>query len=206
MDTIKSAVRSVFRVVARVLNSLSGGRITPTMVTYVSLIAHLPVAWLIATYHNVWAAIFLVIFGLFDVLDGELARLQGSSTKNGMLLDSVTDRVKEIMLYIGVSYAIVYGERPRMVVWAVAALGASLLVSYLNAWGEAITAGEPKSHPINKAFRSGIMGFELRMTVLVLGLLSNRLVLACMVIAVLAALTAVQRFIKISHSLTHAQN
>lgn len=206
MDTIRSVVRSVVRMLAQFLNRLSGGHLTPAMVTYTSLFAHIPIAWLIATYHNLWAAGLLVIFGLFDVLDGELARLQGTASQAGMLLDSVTDRVKEVVLYIGIGYAIVHGQRPNMAVWAVAAVGASLLVSYVNAWGEAVTAGQTKSHQINKAFRTGLMGFELRMAVLVIGLLSNRIILASIVVAILAAVTAAQRFFKISQSLDHAQN
>jgi phosphatidylglycerophosphate synthase len=206
MNAIRSAVRAIARAVARFLNAVSGGHITPSMVTYTGLLAHLPIAWLIATTHNVWAAGLLIIFGLFDVLDGELARLQGTTSQAGMLLDSVTDRVKEVLLYLGVSYAIVFGERPHMAVWAVAACGASLLVSYVNAWGEAVSAGQPKSHQINKAFRTGLMGYEVRMFVLVVGLLSNRIILATMVIALLASLTALQRFIKISQSLKHAKN
>jgi phosphatidylglycerophosphate synthase len=205
MNIVKSAVRSVIRRLAKLLNNLTGGRLSPSMVTYTSLLAHLPIAWLIATYHNVWAAGLLVIFGLFDVLDGELARLQGSASQTGMLLDSITDRVKEVMLYIGVGYAIVYSERPHMAVWAVAALGASLLVSYINAWGEAVLSGQ-KTHQVNKAFRSGLMGYELRMTVLFVGLLGNRLILASIVIAVLAAITALQRFVNITQSLKDAQN
>src|SRR6185295_9921593 len=108
MDTIRSAVRAVVRTLARLLNKVTGGHITPAMVTYTSLLAHIPIAWLIATSHNLWAAGLLVVFGLFDVLDGELARLQGSASQAGMLLDSVTDRVKEVLLYVGVSYAIIY--------------------------------------------------------------------------------------------------
>ncbi len=206
MDTIRQMVRSGARTLARLLNGLTGGRLTPSMVTYTSLLAHVLVAWLIAMQHNLWAAGLLVFFGLFDVLDGELARLQGSSSQAGMLLDSVTDRAKEVMLYIGVSYAIVYGERPHMAVWAVAALGASLLVSYVNAWGEAVTAGQAKSHQTNKAFRTGLMGYEVRMAVMVVGLLSDRLILASIVIALLAAVTAVQRFFRITQSLHDAQS
>lgn len=206
METIKAMVRALIRQLAKVLNSLTGGHLTPAMVTYTSLLAHIPIAWLIATYHNLWAAGLLVVFGLFDVLDGELARLQGSASQAGMLLDSITDRAKEVMLYIGVGYAIVYGQRPHMVVWAIAALGASLLVSYVNAWGEAVTAEQPKSHQVNKAFRSGLMGYELRMAVLFVGLLSNRLILASIVIAILAAVTAMQRFVNLTASLKHAQN
>src|SRR5882762_3925703 len=121
LDAVRTLVRSIIRRLARLINVVTGGRVSPNAVTITSLLAHIPIAWLIATRHNVWAAGLLVIFGLFDVLDGELARLQGTTSTAGMLLDSVTDRMKEVLLYTGAAYAIVFGSRPHMAVWAVAA-------------------------------------------------------------------------------------
>jgi len=207
LDAVRTLVRSIIRRLARLINVVTGGRVSPNAVTITGLLAHIPIAWLIATRHNVWAAGLLVIFGLFDVLDGELARLQGTTSTAGMLLDSVTDRMKEVLLYTGAAYAIVFGSRPHMAVWAVAACGASLLVSYTNAWGEAVIAGkQAKDHRLNKAFRTGLMGYEVRMFVLFIGLLSNRVILAVIVIALLAAVTAFQRLIKITQSLNDAKD
>lgn len=199
LNSCKRYVQSIMSTLARVLNNLSGGRLTPNTVTIAGLLAHLPIAWLIATgRHNLLAAALLVVFGLFDTLDGALARLQNSSSKAGMFLDSFTDRVKEVLLYIGVAYAIVALGRPYMAVWAVAACGTSLLVSYSNAWGEAVLGKDRiKSHALNKAFRTGLMSFEIRMSVLVIGVASGRLILAAMVIAILSAMTAFGRFINI---------
>src|SRR5581483_1533234 len=104
--------------------------------------------------------------GLMDVLDGELARVQNRATAVGRLLDSVTDRLKEVLLYTAVAYNIVaVTGRPFLVVWAVAACGTALCVSYVNAWGEALM---PKTahHTANKSFRIGLGGFEIRMFVL----------------------------------------
>ena len=49
------------------------------------------------------AALLLAVFGLFDTLDGELARLQGTESPQGAFLDSVTDRMKEILVYVGLA-------------------------------------------------------------------------------------------------------
>jgi phosphatidylglycerophosphate synthase len=194
LDWTRSGVRSVVQVLAKGLNTLTGGRLSPNAVTWTSLIAHIPIAWLIATWHNKWAALLLVVFGLLDTLDGELARLQHSESKRGMLLDSITDRVKEVILYIGIVYAFAYANRPGFAVWSVAALGFALVVSYVNAWGEAVLVNARSTeHQENKSFRSGLMSFDLRITVLVIGLLFNRLSVAVIIIAILAALTVVQR-------------
>ncbi len=207
LDVCREVVRKFMGGVAKRLDSLSGGAITPNMITIVGLLAHIPIAWEIAMGNYRLAAVLLVIFGLFDTLDGALARVQNRVSKIGMLLDSVTDRVKEVMLYTGAAYVIVAAGRPYMAVWAVAACGASLLVSYINAWGEAVLGqNRTKTHAINKAFRTGLMTFEIRMIVVVVGLLSNRLTEAIILIAILSAWTAISRFVNISRELDHVQD
>ncbi len=190
------------RSVARALNSASGGHISPNQITIVGLLAHLPIAWLIASRQNLWAAALLIIFGLFDTLDGELARLQKRESAGGMLLDASTDRIKEVMLYIGASYSIIASGRPDLAPWAVAACGASLCVSYIKAKGEtAVAGGRLSVFEVNRLFQDGLFRFEIRMFVLIIGLLSGRLALAVVIIAIMSSLTAFGRLIKISRKL-----
>ncbi|HSX46435.1 MAG TPA: CDP-alcohol phosphatidyltransferase family protein [Patescibacteria group bacterium] len=207
IDVIRETVRRVMRVVARGLNRLTGGKLSPHAVTLVGLAAHFPIAWLIASRHNLWAGILLIIFGLFDTLDGELARLQGRASPVGMFLDSVTDRMKEIIIYGGLLAAALnatadcgglvrscvntyYGY---MVVLLVA-LGGSLLTSYINAWGEAVLRGSSsKTTGLNKIFRGGLGSFEIRMFLLVVGLLFGVLGFTVPLIAVLAWATVLNR-------------
>jgi CDP-diacylglycerol--glycerol-3-phosphate 3-phosphatidyltransferase len=194
IDAVRSLVKAGFGQIARALNFLSAGKITPNSVSVFGLLAHLPIAWLIADGQLVLAGFLLIVFGLMDTLDGALARLQGTSSDKGMFLDSVSDRAKEVMIYIGITYFLVSGPEPTLAVWAVAACGISVLISYLNAWGEVVTANLPKLHVKNKAFRNGLMTFDIRMFVLVVGLLFNALGPAVVTIAVLGVLTALQRF------------
>lgn len=202
LDILRDLVRQVMHGVAVVLNTLTAGKLSPNAVTLTGLVAHILIAWLIATQHNLKAAGLLVIFGLFDTLDGELARLQKRDSPAGMLLDASTDRMKEVLLYAGAAYAISVGERPHMAFWAVLACGASLTVSYVKAKGETAVA---KSHlsisEINRLFQDGLMRFEVRMAVLVVGLLSNRIILAVIVIALLSTTTAIGRLISIMRRL-----
>jgi phosphatidylglycerophosphate synthase len=198
---IKDTVRVGMRQLARMLDTISGGRITPNAVTIFGVIAHIPIAWLIATGHPLWAAPLLVVFGLFDTLDGELARLQDRSSVKGMLLDASTDRMKEVMLYTGAAYWLASGDHPTAAAWAVAACGASLCVSYVKAKGEAAVASSKKEIPhavLNRMFSDGLLTFEVRMVVLIVGLLAGYLLEAVAVIAVLATYTALQRLVRIS--------
>ncbi len=200
IDVVRQAFIRVIRIIAKRLNQLTGGRIHPNAVTLFGLFMHVPIAWLIIADHWVLAACTLFVFGLLDKLDGELARLQGRESANGMLLDSVTDRVKEVILYVGVAYAFVAsGESAWITASVAAALGCSLLTSYLNAMGDAIMAKHTKTnrHSANKAFRSGIFAFEVRMAVLFVGLLTGQLAAAVVIIALGAAYTALGRLVMV---------
>ncbi|MET0779516.1 MAG: CDP-alcohol phosphatidyltransferase family protein, partial [Candidatus Saccharimonadales bacterium] len=207
IDAIRTLVRRHMAAIARGLNRLSGGRLHPDTVTIIGFLMHVPIALLIAIPgYDLLAAGLLVVFGLFDALDGELARLQGRASSAGMLLDASTDRMKEVLLYSGAGYALALGAHPATAAWAVAACGASLCVSYVKAKGEAAIATSDKKIPhakLNRLFKDGLLTFEIRMVVLIIGLVSGYLIFAVAVIAILASYTALQRLVRISKALTN---
>lgn len=207
LDSIRDAVRSVMRAIARGLNRVSGGHLSPNLVTLVGLLAHAPIAYLIAYGKSELAALLLVIFGLFDTLDGELARLQKRASSAGMVLDASTDRMKEVMLYVGAAYFFIHNQQLELAVWAVAACGGSLLVSYVKAKGEtAIADSSLNANQKNRVFQDGLMRFELRMFALVVGLLTNHLDYAIITIAVLAVYTALQRLYLVTRTIENVKD
>jgi phosphatidylglycerophosphate synthase len=202
LDLFRSIVRLFMHVIARGLNKLTRGRLSPNIITITALLMHIPVAYYIAIDRNLLAALLLVVFGMFDALDGELARLQKRASNAGMLLDASTDRMKETMLYIGAAYAISQGAHPSWAAWAVAACGASICVSYVKAKGEtAVAGGRLSANEVNRLFQDGLFRFEVRMAILVIGLLADGLLTAVIVIALASTYTAFERLIKISRKL-----
>lgn len=202
LDACRRLVRGFMTVIARGLNRLSGGKISPNMITIISLLMHVVIAWWIADGQLRTAAVALVIFGLFDALDGALARLQNRAGNAGMLLDATTDRMKEVLLYIGAAAFLVDQDLAGYAVWAVAACGGSLLVSYVKAKGEtAVTGTKLTANEINRLFQDGLMRYEIRMLVLVIGLAADRLPAALVIIALSAWLTAFGRLVNISRRL-----
>lgn len=201
---IRSGVRAVLYQVARLLNTISAGKITPDSITITSLLVHIPIAWLIATAHPLKAGALLVVFGLFDALDGELARLQGKASNRGAFLDSVTDRLKEILLYVGATYFFVSQDRAEMAVWATAAIGVAVTVSYVNAVGDVVVNRQKvANHDTNKAFRIGL-SYDLRIFLFLLGLVTGNLPLAVIVITVLSLLTIFIRMANVIKKLGRA--
>jgi len=201
IDEFRLAIRKVVLQIARGLNHLTKGRLTPNTITMIGLAGHIVIAWLIALRHPLWAGLLLIFFGLFDTLDGELARLQKRTSPMGMLLDASTDRFKEVLLYTGCAYFFVADGRPYAAVWAVAALGASLCVSYVKAKGETAIADQLPADKVNQLFKDGLARFEIRMVILIIGLLLGQLTGAVILVALLSSYTAVYRLIVISRAL-----
>jgi CDP-diacylglycerol--glycerol-3-phosphate 3-phosphatidyltransferase len=207
IDVIRRIIRRIMASVARFLNTVTGGRLHPDTVTYIGTAMHVPIAFLIAIPGwDIVAGILLLVFGLFDTLDGELARLQKRDSSAGMLLDASTDRMKEAMLYTGIGYTLATGAHPATAAWAAAAVGASICVSYVKAKGEAAVASAESKIPhatLNHMFKDGLLTFELRMFLLIVGLVTGWLTYFVAAIAVLSAYTALQRLQRISKVLSN---
>lgn len=206
LDASRDYVRARMTTLAGWLHRTSDGRLQPDHITYIGFVMHIPVALAIAFDAFVLAAVLLVVFGLFDALDGALARLQSSSSDAGMLLDASTDRLKEIFIYTGAAYAMItFLDQPIGAVWAVVACGASLSVSYVKAKGEtAVKDTSLSTSQVNRLFADGLMRFEVRMGVIVVGLIANQLLIALIIVAILSSYTAFARLLRISRTLKQA--
>ena len=90
-----------------------------------------------------WAGFLLLLSGVFDMLDGRVARDGGARTTFGAFYDSTLDRVGEAALFTGIAVAFLEGGVPRervtlAVVLACVALASSLIVSYTRARAEGL--------------------------------------------------------------------
>lgn len=88
------------------------------------------VGWYTAT---VLGGIFLLIAGFFDAIDGAVARATNKTSPLGGFLDSVIDKVSEIIIFIG----IMVGNLTNPVLVLVT-LSLSILISYTRARAEAM--------------------------------------------------------------------
>jgi CDP-diacylglycerol--glycerol-3-phosphate 3-phosphatidyltransferase len=130
-------------------------------------------------------ALVALVASIFDMLDGRVARLRGRETKFGAFLDSTMDRYSDMILYMGlmILYARV-DKTPHMVLVWVAAFG-SFMTSYARARAESLI---PRC-------TVGMLERPERIVILILGGLTNRMVAALWIIAVLSNVTAVQRVV-----------
>lgn len=201
-ENIVNGVRVMMSRLAHILNVIFKGKLKPSHITLISLLGHIPAAWALWQGRTALACILIAVFGLMDALDGALAREQKSASKFGMFFDAVTDRIKEIILYSGLG---VYAFRfePRVAAWVVPALaGTSILVSFVKAKGEmAIAEYNNDRQTLNRTFSSGIARYEIRMSLLIIGLLSNYFASILNLIIALNLITASERFSEIAKQL-----
>lgn len=214
LNKIASTVRGWMRWPAVFLNRISGGRVRPNHVTLVSLLGHFGVVWALWHARPILAALLLAVFGIMDTLDGALARLQGTASVSGMFYDAISDRAKEVLVYVGLASVVVpYGNTYNYFVYEdryawllVAVCGMSLVVSYIKAKGEVAASGlkNQDAQALNRIFANGIARYEVRMALVIVGLLTGYTITVLAILLVLATFTALQRTVRISHYLrTH---
>lgn len=85
-----------------------------------------------------WGGVFILVAGLFDMLDGQLARQTQTSTKFGALYDSVLDRYSELVMFLGICYYLVSYHYFLSSIFAFVAMIGSMMVSYIRARAEGL--------------------------------------------------------------------
>lgn len=85
-----------------------------------------------------WAGALILFAGLFDLLDGQIARLGKMSSSFGAFLDSVLDRYSELIMFLGICYYLVAHHYFVSSLFAFIALIGSMMVSYTRARAEGL--------------------------------------------------------------------
>ena len=186
-------------------------KLSPNVLTLAGLVVAGAAAYLAASGLLIAAGLVLLASGAFDLLDGALARATGRATRFGALLDSVVDRVSEVVVLLGIlvfytetNQAAATGSVFITETWAwtlepvlvYLALSGSVMVSYIRARAEALGI----------SCEEGMMTRPERVIALSAALVAahwwtEALTLVLAVIAGLTALTAVQRLITVRRRL-----
>ena len=167
-----------------ILAFLVWSRVLPWQLTMLSLALNVLTGWQILEGNWFAAGLLLLGAGLCDVFDGSVARQRGESKRSGAFLDSVLDRVSDIILFSCLFWALAAKGRELDAALALVTLVVSLLVSHIRAEAEA--AGVSLSE--------GFFQRLERFIALILGLVVPGTMLpALVVLSVLGSLTALQR-------------
>ena len=85
-----------------------------------------------------WGGALILFAGLFDMLDGQVARLGNMKSTYGALFDSVLDRYSELFTFLGICYYLVAHHYLLSSLFAFIALIGSMMVSYTRARAEGL--------------------------------------------------------------------
>lgn len=85
-----------------------------------------------------WAGAIILFAGLFDMIDGQLARLGNMANDYGALFDSVMDRYSEMIMFLGIIYYLVSYDYFMSSLFAFIAMIGSVMVSYTRARAEGL--------------------------------------------------------------------
>jgi CDP-diacylglycerol--glycerol-3-phosphate 3-phosphatidyltransferase len=175
-----------YRITDPMVRILSKSGITPNVLTFINLALNIVAAYVIARGHLLLGGILVLVSGLFDLLDGALARFTNQTTRFGAVLDSTVDRISEAAILCGllIWYIPQEGSSLKIVLVFVVLIG-SFLVSYLRARAEGL----------GWHCQVGLFTRAERVIVLAIGLLINQVFIALCVLAVFVFVTVVQRLV-----------
>lgn len=171
------------RITNPVIGILSKSGIKPDALTFTGLAINIGAAYVIATGHFPLGGILILVAGLFDLLDGALARFAKKTTKFGAILDSTVDRISEAAIFCGLLVWYMPGRLEILLIFAV--LIGSFLVSYIRARAEGL----------GLECKVGLFTRAERVIVLAVGLLVNQVVIALWILVVFVYITVVQRLV-----------
>jgi CDP-diacylglycerol--glycerol-3-phosphate 3-phosphatidyltransferase len=169
-------------------------RLTPNAISLTGFALNLAAAGLVVGRLFFLAGVAFIVGSVMDTLDGRYSRMSGKGTPFGAFLDSTLDRLEEGIVLTAVAAYFASQHNDVAVAAVVAAVLASLMVSYTRARAEALGV----------ACRVGLATRPVRVVILSAGLVFARgaslghfelLAPAVYVLAGLSIITVVQRIV-----------
>ena len=176
----------------KIVDGLALARINPNVLTFLGLVINIVAAVFFgyARVDNQQRMFFyagLVIFGagIFDMVDGRVARATNQVTIFGGFFDSVIDRYSDVALFFGLLVYYARANRFLYVVLAAFVMVSSVMVSYTRARAESLLP----------SCKVGFMERPERIVLIIIGALFNRMAPVLWVAAVISTITVIHRIV-----------
>jgi CDP-diacylglycerol--glycerol-3-phosphate 3-phosphatidyltransferase len=173
------------KVILLIVRGLALSRIHPNVLTFMGLLVNGVAAALLASGRFLAAGVVIMVAGLFDMVDGRVARETNRVTRFGGFFDSVLDRYSDLVLLMGLLVYYASINRFFYVVLTAVVMTGSVMVSYTRARAECTI---PRC-------KVGFMERPERLVLFIIGALTGRMAQVLWVIAVLSNLTVAHRMI-----------
>ena len=195
-DELKQRARELVRPLVKTLDALG---LSPLAVSIIGLAISLVSGWIVAQVSLLLGALVFLIGSAADMLDGELARLQGTVSRRGAFLDSCFDRLGEAGLFAGLTWYYMDHQRGE---WQLA-----VLMILLTAIGSLTTSYvRARAEGVGETCFVGLLQRPERVVLLVLGMIFGRVVLTLVLVFLAAATlaTTIQRIVHVAAKLPGA--
>lgn len=135
----------VYRIINPVIELFVKIGVTPNIITAIGFILNIVAAVIFIIGAGVertdlsyvgWGGAVILLAGLFDMIDGRLARVGKMESRFGAMFDSVLDRYSELVMFLGICYYLVAQSYFLSSLFAFIAMIGSLMVSYIRARAE----------------------------------------------------------------------
>jgi CDP-diacylglycerol--glycerol-3-phosphate 3-phosphatidyltransferase len=189
--TWTSAVgRSCKWLLYKIVHGLALTRISPNALTFIGLLINIVAGILFGYGHAdnqrrmfLYAGLVIIGAGIFDMVDGRVARATNQVTIFGGFFDSVIDRYSDVALFFGLLVYYARANRFFYVVLVALVMVSSVMISYTRARAESLI-------PLCKV---GFMERPERIVLIIIGALFNCMGPVLWVIAVLGTITVIHR-------------
>jgi len=182
-------------VLDRIVRALALTKINPNVLTFIGLLINIVAAILFGYGQFFYAGLVIIGAGIFDMVDGRVARFTNTVSHFGGFFDSVLDRYSDLALYFGLLVWYSRIHRDFYVVLVAVVMTGSVMVSYARARAE-------NTIPSCKV---GFMERPERIVLVIIGALFDRMAPCLWVIAVLSNITVVHR-IRYTYQQTRAMD
>jgi len=173
------------KIIRLIVRALALSKINPNVLTFLGLLINIVAATFLAIGNFRTAGCVIIFAGLFDMVDGRVARATNQVTRFGGFFDSVLDRYSDLALLMGL--LVYYGtvNRPFYVVLTAIVMTASVMISYTRTRAENIIP----------ACKVGFMERPERIVLFIIGALFDRMAPVLWVIAILGNVTVIHRMV-----------
>ena len=171
--------RLIFLPLVKLFSSLP-----PNLITLIGFLVVIVAAILIFFDKFRIGGVVLIIGSIFDAVDGQVARVQGKTSKFGAFLDSTLDRYAEFFIFFSIAFA---GKGYLLTCLCFVAILGTFLTSYTRA----------RAHSLGVDIKEGFFTRVERIIVIIIGLiiLPDHIIYIIAFLALVTNMTAIQRIL-----------
>ncbi|MEN3332881.1 MAG: CDP-diacylglycerol---glycerol-3-phosphate 3-phosphatidyltransferase [Blastocatellia bacterium] len=129
------------RIIDAMVRGLARSHVNPNVLTFMGLLMNIGCGVLFGYGMFFKAGLLMILANIFDMFDGQVARLRGRVTRFGAFFDSVIDRYSDIIVFVGIMVFYARSTRAHstlLVALTGLALVGSVMISYSRARAESL--------------------------------------------------------------------